>query len=392
MKGLVARLLITIGIVLIIGAVLWWALAVNNLVKVPKGIDTRLEFEGQAVLYVNPLTNEFLPPGQELVLPTSGYLTLVSQDDEYSRDKAVISGVSENKISGQVYSAPYKVVIDRKNCFNVPDDRAYVFSESNTVDRSGAISYGWPIGTEKIDYPMWKEELAAPIDMKFAGEGEKDGLHVYIFHADVTQEEIASSYLEFAKLPLSMDFKKFIEIAKALGVDMDGLITLARQRFTPQEQETLAGAMAAGVPLKYYLTDEEEYSVDPKCGLIVDNDLAKASIAVKPDLASLTDLTAIFAKYAMDPVLGSAIQKLAAAAPLLEQSPGQTVMQTDARQTAGSAEQSVADARKSDHLIDLIKLYIPLALLVAGLILLLLGLLISSSRKDGKPVTHSPEA
>jgi Porin PorA len=312
-KGLVGKLFTIIGIVLIIAAILWWAFGANNLVKVPRNLDARIEFQGEDTFYVDPLTNEFLPAGQEIILPVTGYLTMVSQCDQYSSGKAVISGVFETNVSGREHLAPYTVVIDRKNCFNVADDRAYAFTESSEVDRSGSISYCWPIGTEKIDYPMWKEELAAPITMKFAGEEKKGGLHVYDFRGEVEWEEMASSYLEFAKLPRSMSFKEFAETTKALGLDIQGLIALAQQKLTPEEREILTRTMVAGVPLKYYLADEEEYSVDPKTGLIVDNPLWKTSISVKPDLAGLTDMMAVFSKYASDPALAPALQKFASA-------------------------------------------------------------------------------
>jgi hypothetical protein len=380
----VSKLFIAVGVVLILGAILWWALGVNNLVKVPESIDTRIDFEGTDTFYVNPITNEFLPPGQELVLPTTAYLTMVSENDQYSSKKAVISGVSETNISGQEFIAPYRVVVDRKTCFNVPDDRAYVFTEGNYVDRSGAISYGWPIGTKKIDYPMWKEELAAPMIQKFIGEADKGGVHVYNFRAEVKQQEMATPYIEFAKLPASMDFNKFKDAAKALGLDLDGLMTLARQKFSPEDLAALNEALAAGVPLKYYLDDEEEFSVDPKSGLIIDGYLAKATISVKADLTGMTQLTAVFTKYASDPALGAALTKLASAAPMLEQMPGQTVMKTDSRQTPDSVSKSIADAKKTDNTLEMVKLYIPLALLAAGLILLLVGVVILP-RKQSQP-------
>ena len=40
MRGIAGKIMIVLGIVLVILAILWWAFAVNALIKIPSDIDT----------------------------------------------------------------------------------------------------------------------------------------------------------------------------------------------------------------------------------------------------------------------------------------------------------------------------------------------------------------
>ncbi len=69
MKGAVSKILIVLGIVLILAAILWWAIAVNALVKLPDDIDVENRYEGEMTWYVDPMTHQPLAEGEEVELP-----------------------------------------------------------------------------------------------------------------------------------------------------------------------------------------------------------------------------------------------------------------------------------------------------------------------------------
>ena len=69
MRGIAGKIMIVLGIVLVILAILWWAFAVNALIKIPSDIDTEIDYEGEYTYYVDPMTFVPYPPGGEQTLP-----------------------------------------------------------------------------------------------------------------------------------------------------------------------------------------------------------------------------------------------------------------------------------------------------------------------------------
>jgi hypothetical protein len=53
MKKTVGKVVAIMGIVLIIGSAIWWAFAVNSLVKIQSNVDSIIYSEGEYTTYVN---------------------------------------------------------------------------------------------------------------------------------------------------------------------------------------------------------------------------------------------------------------------------------------------------------------------------------------------------
>ena len=392
MRGIAGKVCIAVGIVLVLGAVLWWAIAVNALVKIPKDVDTMIEYEGLYTWYINPVTFQPLPEGGEQTLPMKVRLNLLSENDQYDSSTAVISGSVETEVGGvEMKLAPFAIVLDRKTCENKADDRAYVLTEELVVDRSGSLSYTFPFGTSKDErYRIWKEEIGAPMEGEFIGEEEKQGLAVYNFKCNVEGKEVVVAYVEFLGLPTTLDFDQFKDILKGMGIDVDGLLALAQQRLSTEDQQALSLVLSQEIPLKCYWNTEAEYSVEPKSGVIVDGYKTVESTTVKPDPAGLANLASVLMKYQQDPVLGPALQQLTSLAPALEEYQGQRLVKYEFKQTEESVGKSIEDAKKGRDAINLVKVYIPISVLVIGLLALITGLLLAFF-KAGPRSEHASE-
>ena len=56
-----------VGIVLVVVAIVWWTVIGPMLTKLPNDVDTRMDFEGNLTLYVDPVTKQPLAAGDGLL-------------------------------------------------------------------------------------------------------------------------------------------------------------------------------------------------------------------------------------------------------------------------------------------------------------------------------------
>ena len=372
MRRTVGIALAILGTLFLLGAVLWWAFAVSALVKIPKDIDNTVYYEGEYTSYVDPVTYEFLAAGGEMTFPMQVRLNLLSEDDQYDADTAIISGSLETEVGGmKMKPAPFALALDRGDKMNQSDARAYVLDPDIVVDRSGSLSYSFPFGTSRDgDYSVWKEEIAQAVIMEFIGEEKKGDLALYNFRGVCEDREVVMDYVEFQGLPTTLSFNELAANLKGTGFDLPNLLALARPRLSPADQQAMDQIISQETPLIYLWSSSAEYSVEPVTGIIVDSykDVEKAS--VKPDLTPLADLAAVLMKYSADPVLGPELQKWASMATAFEDYEGQKLVEYEYAQTPESSGESIEDAKKGKAAIGLAKTAIPVGLLVLGAVLL----------------------
>ena len=166
----------------------------NAMIKIPSDIDTTIDYEGEYTYYVDPATFVPLAPGAEQTLPMKSVLVLLSLDEEYDSDTAVISGYTQAEVGGvEGEKVDFVIVLDRKTTLNEADDRAFLLTEAFVVDRSGSHHYQFPIGTSKDrSYMVWKEEIGGSMEFEFVGEEEKGGITVYNFKGSFEEEEVVT--------------------------------------------------------------------------------------------------------------------------------------------------------------------------------------------------------
>ncbi|MBC7231017.1 MAG: DUF3068 domain-containing protein [Actinobacteria bacterium] len=382
MKGLTSKILIALGIVLILAAILWWAIAVNAMVKIPDDLDSTTKYEGEMTYYVNPATQEPLPEGEEMKMPMKVERRVVSMAEEYDSSTALIKEEVTVEVGGmKVPPGGLQSVyaLDRKSSENLDDDRAYDFKAGNRVNRDGSYYPLLPFDTSKDEtYKVWKGEIGEAGESEFLEEVEKFGVTVYNFKGSAALEEkkeVVPAYLEINGLPSEVTFEALKPQLQALGVDVDGLLALAQRRLSPEDLQSLDAALQEKIPLKYYWTYDIETSVEPKTGAPVDLYKDAEAMYMEPDTSKLAGVFAILAKYANDPELGPALSQLMGLQSQLGESKPRKILEYSIAQTEETVKSAIDDAKDAVSKINLVKVYIPWALLIVGALLLIIGLL-----------------
>jgi hypothetical protein len=390
MKGLTSKILIALGIVLILGAILWWAIAVNALVKLPDDIESTSNYEGEITYYVNPTTQEPLPAGEEVKMPMLVERKVTSLAGEYDSSKGVIEEKVMIEVGG-MQNPPGGLtsvfVLDRKNSENLDDDRAYDFEKGNSVNRQGSYYPLLPFDTSSDEnYPIWKGETGESRDAEFVDEVEKEGVTVYNFKGNLAaadKKEVTATYLGILGMPSEVTFEELKPQLAALGVDADALIAQASQVIgakSPEDLQALNEALQQSIPVKYYWAFEVESSVEPKTGVPVDVYKDIESLNMELDTSGLMGIFAILAKYSSDPVLGPELSKLVELQSQMTETEPSKVFEYNIAQTEDSVKQAIEDAKDAAGQINLVKVYIPWALLIVGALILIIGLLVGGGQ------------
>ncbi len=392
MKGVTSKILIALGIVLILLAILWWAIAVNALVKIPDNIEATAYYEGEFTSYFDLTTFEPLPAGEELKMPMEVERTVMSLADEYDSSRAVLEESVKVKMAGVPQQATTSVfVLDRKSSENVDDDRAYDFNEDNEVNREGSYYPVFPFDTSSDEvYPVWKAEVGEAADAEFVEERELEGVTVYNFRGGGgidARKEVSPAYVASLGMPAEVTFEQLKPQLAAAGVDADALLALASQVIgaqSPEDLQALNAALQKGIPVKYYWTAEIETSVEPKTGSPVDSYKDIEGLYMELDTSGLMDIFAILAKYSADPALGPELTKLVELQGQLGEMEPTKVFEYNIAQTEDSVKESVQEAKDGAAQINLVKVYIPWALLIVGALILIIGLLIGGGQEPSQ--------
>ena len=116
-----------------------------------------------------------------------------------------------------------------------------------------------------------------------------------------------------------MTFDELMDALAAVGIDLKGLVSLAQERLTAEDLQSLAQIQSQEIPLIYLWSTEHEVSVEPNTGVIVDSVMAVEKTSLQIDDTAIMGLVAIFMNYQFDPVLGPAISQLMEQAAGLEE-------------------------------------------------------------------------
>src|SRR5688572_28797446 len=111
-----------IGVLLLMGALLWRFVAQPALVKYPTDLEGDAHAEGTVTFFLEPETREPLDPPLEETLVIDRHLEVDS--DESDGDVAVVDEIDQQEIGGQASELRQRYVIDRSTLENVEDDRA----------------------------------------------------------------------------------------------------------------------------------------------------------------------------------------------------------------------------------------------------------------------------
>ncbi len=405
MKGVLSKVLIVIGILLILAAILWWAIAVPGLVKFPdhmgnvaNGQDQglALTYTGTETLFVNPQTGAPLPAGQEIALPLQIVNKFTSLKDQYTSSKAVVQEDTTITIAGEVQPTISSVyVFDRKNMKNLKDDLSIyakiigpggtVLSPGVKVDRTAnGDSYyiNFPFDTKSDQtYKVWSNEANTTYDIKFDKNEDVDGVALLDFTGGNTGVPLADYYVAMQQLPTATTLGVVkAQILAATGIDLNAILAQIAATLTPAQQAQLAALTdATPIPLAYTFTNNRGVGIEPKTGVISYDYGTTQTISSGVDtsgqaFAGLSQL--IGAVVAANPALA---QQLAPLQTFLATPP--MVSKVEYKQDSDSANYVLKGAGYSNAVssqiskINIAKIYVPWALLIVGAIVLIIGLL-----------------
>lgn len=170
-KSKAGLVLIIIGVVFIALAPIWkWGLG-PQLLKIPDNIDTVSYYEGVLTLNIDPNSLQPLPPEMAVKVPLSITRTDVSAPERSSGSVAVIKETAVAKGPGGKNFTEYTkyYALDRKTAENVTSD------EANVKDRTGySILLGFYVDKDGT-YPMWDDDTRSSGDLEFIEETTLDG-------------------------------------------------------------------------------------------------------------------------------------------------------------------------------------------------------------------------
>lgn len=314
--------LIIIGLALAILAPVWrWGIG-PMFIRIPDDINLKSIYEGTLKLFVDPKSLQLLPPGTEVTIP----LTITRTDESVPRKSTGGVAVLNEKVlakgpGGESYLQSDKYyAMDRKTSENVP-------KQNSDQDRTGYFLM-LPMSAKKITYKMWDDDTRTTPDARFVKEMTVDGnnykgVKVYVYKASGTDKMVVP--------PLGLP-------EKISGKDIKTILNNPNM----------------------LLSDTELYPIDfVKKGT--------ATIVAEPRTGAIVDLPAYHEEYFVDAsAMGVGNIKLAT---------------LDYAQTKENVRTVIDDNAKYFSSLDLVTLWIPLMLVVLGLIVLIPGVLLSARKK-----------
>jgi hypothetical protein len=374
-----------IGLLLLVGALLWITVAEPALVKYPTDLDETAHAEGTVTFFLDPETREPAEPPIEAELIIDRRLTVDA--DASDGDIAVVDEIDEQTIGGEPSELRQRYVIDRKTLENVADDRAFAYDEANITDRSPAYSINLPLDAGDGPYDVWKNETGATYEFSATEEYEVDGVELRLFEGSASDVPVTDAYIAALApqgVPTELTLDELRPILAASGLDLDALLAALLPNLAPADTEALLGVAQAPVPLTYVLSVNAAFGVEPRTGAIVDLQQISQTVSARPDPAVLEQINGVLERYPQVPEAVSAIDTLQG----FVEGPPIDVFEIAYAQTEDSVSETVATANDLASQIALAQRTIPLGLVIAGAVLLvvaIVGFVLGGRKGDGEP-------
>jgi len=379
--------LLAIGVLFVVIAIVLWTAVAPVLTKLPNDVNTSMEFEGTMTLYVNPQTGEFLPPGQEMALPLEVIRTFKSVDYQYTSGVAVFEDTLLLDIEGMAPSTQVSsYALDRKTRKCVESDLNWAYDPSIILDgRVGFYGPLFPGGLEVGDVrEAFFNDPSLPFEAEVVEEiADWNGLGITAMKIDASREEapynpvISQAVLvQGLGLPTEMSFDQFAAAMAAKGLDLNTLMAALQDVVTAEEMQALMAMTQQPVPLVYGQYSGDVLYIEKTSGATVGATFDRTT-TVGPDPAVLTQMAGVLMNYMEDPTVGPAIQ---AAMGAVGGEPTKVYNQTMSI-TSKSQSLLADDADDKAAMIKLANLWIPLAVVLVGAVMILLGGAVLIARK-----------
>jgi hypothetical protein len=336
-KG-IGWVLAVVGVVLVVAGLAVMLAIVPGMKKLPADTDTTRSYEGTMTTIVDPATFEAtndLPIALERHFSgTDGDLALVKEE------RLMTTGGQPLQQGVNHYA------VDRATML-WSDDYPEEWAENEGFWPREGYVIGWPMGTEQQDYTGWSDDYMATVPLTFVEESvhERSGMTLYKFTSASDPQPIVDQVVQGMGVPTELPKE---QLAFLLGQADLGAATL-------QLLPDLLGQLPATVPLGYYYDYEGTYWVDPTTGIIVDTEKRETrTVGLSADAVAGTALAQLPEE-----------QLAALRLPLMDF----TYTATDV-----SVEEAKSDAEDAAGTLQLYGTTLPIVAIVAGAVLLLLGL------------------
>jgi hypothetical protein len=386
------RIALVAAPLLIAAALVWSLVAVPALVKYPDDLDVTPRYEGTFKVFVDPATAAPLATPQEVPLTVERHLQAV--EDETGASRVVVKETIRQR-AGSLVDATQEnqYVMDRRSMRNVPDGRAWAFTEQNRVDRAGSYRLQLPMGTDAgKTYEIYKNETASTYRLTPDADdptGEIEGLDVQNYLASGEEMPLAPHYLaglrRLVPPPEEMTVDQLKAQMAAAGVDLDKILPGVLAVLSPEDRATVQEALSASIPLRYVSSFDGRVAVEPDTGTEVNIYRISETIAAKPMLDNLAPLQQLLVKYQAEP----AVQAAGPALEALASTPLRPLFQFEYAQTDESVSDIAAEAKSMRDQISLAERWIALGLAALGVVVLALGLVLGKRARRRAPSDSS---
>jgi hypothetical protein len=372
-------------------AIVWWAVIAPLLVKLPSDVDTRMDFEGNLTLYINPETGQPLPEGQEMALPMTVARTFKSLADLYTSNTAVFEDTLVMTVAGD--EGPPQVshyALDRKTrkCVESEENWAYA-PQIVLADRVGNYGPLFPGGLKVGDtVTAFFNDPAKAFEVTVVEEiADWNGLGVTALKIDATRASsdyypaIAQAVLGMGQgLPMELTFEELSASLKAKGLDLDALMAALAAVAAPEDMQALQAMTQEPIQVTYKQESGDVIYIEQKTGATIGATFDRTT-TMSPDTSGLVGAFAVIGKYASDPTVGPAITaaiqagtQLAGAEPNPVFNQNMTIIDNSQAALAESAKEKIP-------LLSLVNLWIPVIVGVIGALILILGAAVLAAKR-----------
>lgn len=369
--------LVLLGVMLLVGALLWRVVAVPALVRYPLDLHAQAVAKGTFTLYLDPAKATPLP--EPTKLPLTIHRSLKVDGKASSGSRAVVRETDAQDIGGMKSQFVQQYVIDRRTLRDVDDPRAFAYDPKNRVDRSPAYAINLDFGVDEGTYSVWKNEVDRPYRFRVTGSDQVHGVTVERLHGTLRGAALSATYVDelgAIGLPKSLTLDQARPQLEAAGIRVEELATTVLPKLSPEDTDAVLAFTRKNVPLRYTLDVDTRFGVEKKTGAIVDLQRIDQTVKAQPDPEAFAPLLEVLDRYD-DP----AVRDVAAKLHKLTEAKPFDVFNLDYAQTDASIADTTELAKDLGNDMTLAERTVPLAMGAAGLVLLALGLLLNRRRR-----------
>jgi hypothetical protein len=327
-------------------AVLVWVV-VPDRKQLPADTDTTRAFDGTANVLLNPAALGTGDLRSSLIrdapVTAERRVQVTATDGDTAR---VVDSRSLILQGAQVGRTQTTYAVDRKSLEAAPAPSGW------TVTPHEGLTVSWPVGAEQKDYTVWVSDTQTTATARYTRTEEKAGVSTYVYEVNAAPAPIKDPQV-LGSLPAALPVSVLSTLGSVLPIPDSAKAQLAQA--LPR--------LSDPVPLSYTYEATSTFWVEPTTGVVVDTqrrEIRRAGIGSGEGEAARLSVPVYDVATAF---------------------------------TEGATTEAAADATDAKSTIDRYGTVLPWILGLAGLVLLILGvviLLLGLRRPDGAPASPGP--